>query len=242
MLIVRELIDAPSEYSVSVAQTSSGWTLSGGLPEKPSWTFVFSPDQASQSPDVGLLVVGRKGETSLVWLSELSNDRVAHAHAMGRVNVSSIAPVAAFVVTSTGECHCFVSAAETYAGDLSCVVDTSAGIQSEVLKTHIPEIVDYFNRVDAKNELLAQVRTTDSLAALEAQVDLLSVLVIDLLAQVPESDHPAWLPAFSDMVSGQSCVQFKGPDGALLDVLKHKTGMRELQRRYFARRDGAGTQ
>lgn len=88
----------------------------------------------------------------------------------------------------------------------------------------------------AKVDLLRQIGANDSLASLEKQVDLLSILVIDLAEKQPENERPAWLPAFKSAVLQNSAVSFKGIDGAIEDFAEMKSKLRQLQAVYFAAR------
>lgn len=89
----------------------------------------------------------------------------------------------------------------------------------------------------AKRDLLEQISPLDLLAEQEKQVDLLSMLVIDLAEKQPQSERPDWLPGFKAAVAQHSAVQFKGPQGAIADIVERKARMRELQRAYFTERD-----
>lgn len=89
----------------------------------------------------------------------------------------------------------------------------------------------------AKRDLLGKVSPINMLSEQEKQIDLLSMLVVELAEKQPESERPDWLPAFKAMLEQHSSVQFKGAAGALADVAVRKAGMRELQRAYFAKRE-----
>lgn len=89
----------------------------------------------------------------------------------------------------------------------------------------------------AKRDLLGQVSPINMLAEQEKQIDLLSMLVVELAEKQPENERPDWLPAFKAMLEQHSSVQFKGAAGALSDVAGRKAAMRDLQRAYFAKRE-----
>ncbi len=90
----------------------------------------------------------------------------------------------------------------------------------------------------AKRDLLRQVSPINMLAEQEKHIDLLSFLVVELAEKQPEDERPEWLPAFKAMLDEHSSLQFKGVAGALTDVTNRKASMRELQRSYFAKREG----
>ena len=90
----------------------------------------------------------------------------------------------------------------------------------------------------AKRDLLRQVGPINMLAEQEKQIDLLSMLVVDLAQKQPLEQQPHWLAAFKAMLEQHNSVQFKGVASALADVEQRKARMRDLQRAYFAQRDG----
>lgn len=89
----------------------------------------------------------------------------------------------------------------------------------------------------AKIDLLESVSPIDMLAEQEKQIDLLSMLVIDLAEQRPVSERPAWLSSFKAMVEQHNSLQFKGAPNCISDVTDRKSAMRALQAEYFLRRD-----
>lgn len=88
----------------------------------------------------------------------------------------------------------------------------------------------------AKRDLLEQISPVAMLAEQEKQIDLLSLLVLELAEKQPAQEQPAWLADFKAIVEQHSSTQFKGVSGALADVGERKARMRELQRAYFAQR------
>lgn len=238
MLIARKIVAEATDDSISVSETANGWRLDGPRFGSP-WTFEFDSTLVTDKPDVAFLVISRLGIPRLVWASELFNDRVAHAHAMSRANVSTIAPVAAFAVEGDGKAHCFVSNSETCVGGLECVIDESGKAQSDVLASHIPALADYFRKLNAKRALLGKVSTTDSLGALEAQVDMLTSVVNFLVSKLPQSEQPSVALRLADIMTKAGVTMLHSEEKLLLDLGSHKSKLRDLQRDYFAQRDGA---
>lgn len=237
MLIVRKNVDEINEETVVVSKVVEGWKLSGMAGTIP-WEFTFDTSLVTDRPDIAFLVTSRMGKPELVWTSEIFNDRVSHAHVMGRVNVSSVAPIAAFAIEEDGEAHCFVSGPQAHVGALECVVDESWETQSEILIKHIPSFGAYFKKLQAKSSLLAGVRTTDSLAALEAQLDMLTTLVGALIELLPEVERPAFAVQLMDINKQAGAATIHPLDKLLNDLSAHKTKMRALQSKYFELRDG----
>lgn len=88
----------------------------------------------------------------------------------------------------------------------------------------------------AKRDLLERISPIAMLAEQEKQIDLLSLLVLELAEKQPVEERPAWLAEFKAIVEQHSSTQFKGVSGALADVGERKARMRELQRAYFEQR------
>lgn len=238
MLIARGTVTEPAEDSISVIEVTHGWVLSGRINDG-SWSFEFDSTLVADKPDMAFLVINRLGSPKLVWASEVFNDRVAHAHVMSRVNVSAIEPVAVFAVEATGDSHCFVSSSNVYVGNLDCVIDTSGRTQSEVIGALVPGLQSYLRKLIAKRTLLGQLSTTDSLAALEAQLDLLTSVVSSLIVRLPEAERPALAALLTGITDQAGTATLHSEDKLLQEIEGHKLKVRALQREYFAQRDGA---
>lgn len=238
MLIARGTVTEAAEDSISVIEATHGWILSGRA-NNASWLFEFDCTFVTDKPDIAFLVINRLGQPKLVWGTEVFNDRVAHAHVASRVNIPAIEPVAVFAVEATGDAHCFVSSSNVYVGNLDCVVDTSGRTQSEVIEALVPGLNGYFRKVTAKRTLLGQVSTTDSLTALEAQLDLLTSVVNSLIVRLPEAERPALAAVLTGITEQAGTATLHSEDKLLREIEVHKLKMRALQREYFAQRDGA---
>ncbi len=236
MLIVRKNVDEINEETVVVSKVVEGWKLSGMAGTTP-WEFTFDTSLVTDRPDIAFLVTSRMGKPELVWTSEIFNDRVSHAHVMGRINVSSVTPIAVFAIDENGETHCFVSNPQAHVGELECVIDESPETQSEILIKHIPSFANYFQKLQAKSKLLAGVRTTDSLAALEAQLDMLTTLVGDLIERLADGEKPAFALQLMDINKRVGAASVHPVEKLLADLEAHKTKIRALQSKYFEMRD-----
>lgn len=238
MLIARGTVIEAAEDSISVIEATHGWVLSGRINDGP-WSFEFDSTLVSNKPDMAFLVINRLGSPKLVWASEVYNDRVAHAHVMSRVNVSAIEPVAVFAVEASGDAHCFVSSSNVYVGNLDCVIDTSGRTQSEVIGALVPSLQSYLRKLLAKRALLGQLSTTDSLAALEAQLDLLTSVVSSLTLRLPEEERPALAALLTGITDQAGTATLHSEDKLLQEIEGHKLKVRVLQREYFAQRGEA---
>lgn len=91
-------------------------------------------------------------------------------------------------------------------------------------------------RNKAKRNLLAHIKPEDSLAALENQIDLLSEIILAMLAAQPLETPAAWLKPFAALMVAHSSVQFKDAQISVADLDLHKSRLRTLQRTYFTER------
>jgi hypothetical protein len=99
---------------------------------------------------------------------------------------------------------------------------------------------NYYRRHRAKTALLRAVNPLNSLAELEKQVDLLSAIVLELVARaVPEAERPAWWGRFAALAAEYDSTTMKGPDAALDDIEAQKQNIRGLVAAYYQSRDGA---
>ena len=97
---------------------------------------------------------------------------------------------------------------------------------------HFPSAAKLHQKRMAKAELLAKVNPMDSIVALEQQLDLLSLLVIQHFDTLPVAQRPVWYASFKSAVS-LSGTQTLRPQSAGDEFLSHKEKVRELQAQYF---------
>ena len=91
----------------------------------------------------------------------------------------------------------------------------------------------------AKIELLRKINPLDSLASLEKQVDLLSVLVIQLAGLVPGHEVIGLVEQVQHIIDEASANAGKTDEQTVTSVMSFKTALRQAQADYFATRDGA---
>ena len=91
----------------------------------------------------------------------------------------------------------------------------------------------------AKIELLRKINPLDSLASLEKQVDLLSVLVIQLAGLVPGHEAIGLVEQVQQIIDEASANAGKTDEQTVTSVMSFKTALRQAQADYFATRDGA---
>jgi hypothetical protein len=96
---------------------------------------------------------------------------------------------------------------------------------------HFPEskkvLVDNIN---AKNKILYDINTIDSIVALEQQVDLLTDLVKGL---INNQQAPSWTEEFFDKTINNSVTTVINSNKAINSIEKQKKILRQAQREYF---------
>lgn len=234
MLIVFGKVDESLEGTVSVEQHGAGWRLSAA-----GWSFEFDASLAPSKPDVALLALNRRGQPRMVWGREMFNERAGIAFAMGRNDIALTAPfIAAFAVEEGGTPHCFVMTGNTYVGDLQCEVVQGGQSFIDVFHESVPALRAYIQKAVAKRVLLGSVLYADSLAALEAHVDLLTQVVARVVPLLPESERPSVAQALADIVAADGVNALHTQEKLLADITSQKQKLRDLQRAYIAARNG----
>jgi hypothetical protein len=93
--------------------------------------------------------------------------------------------------------------------------------------------VKILDNVVAKCDALFKINTTDSVVALEQQVDLLTNLVSKL---INNETLPSWSSNFLEKVSENSVLTVRDTTSLINDVEKQKKIVREVQKEYFNKR------
>lgn len=99
-------------------------------------------------------------------------------------------------------------------------------------------IADYFpeskkvlvDDINAKNKILYDINTIDSIVALEQQVDLLTDLVKSL---INNQQVPSWSENFLNKTTDSSVTTVISADKAINSIEKQKKILRQAQREYF---------
>lgn len=204
-------------------------------------TITIDPSLLQFTPDIAVGYAGLETSIELAWDSERFNSRDMASSVMERKDITNLTD-ALFVVGFDGQDMYLITrqwiAAVPDGVTFTSIVPTGTEFlrprlwltgQSALLK---PLVI----KNKAKRTLLSQIKTGDSLAALEYQVDLLSQLVLSLMAAQSTVASPTWLAAFQGALAAQSSLQFKGADAATAEIATYKSGLRTLQKNYFTQR------
>ncbi len=107
---------------------------------------------------------------------------------------------------------------------------------AQMIAAIYPKALEIRRRNAAKMNLLNQVNPMDSLASLEKQVDLLTLLVIELAGHIPQAIDSALLAKTSDMLVQTSSVANMTTDKAIENISHFKSYLRTAVAQYFSER------
>ena len=102
--------------------------------------------------------------------------------------------------------------------------------------TVCPSAAAVRKRNAAKIELIGKINPLDSLAAMEKQLDLLTMLVLTLATKQPSNEQPEWLPALTTIFDQTTSVDEASIEAAIKSLGSYKAHIRELQETYFKNR------
>lgn len=119
------------------------------------------------------------------------------------------------------------------AGDVEFILDSSNVSVLDKLKKYFPDIAKQCDTILAKRVVLMEANPMDSLASLEVQVDLLTMILFDLIEKQPVDEQPSWFVNVKETFSKVSTLSLKPMDKLLQEVVKQKTFIRNLQKDYF---------
>ena len=168
------------------------------------------------------------------------NDRIindpSHLPYIHKVLHANEAYIASVVPNSSGsEAVVILFAGARYDGPYDlCQGDV---LTADIVNTYFPGYADLrLKWRKAKTALVYGVSPLDSLAALERQVDLLTMLVLTLAQQQPSDEQPPWLPQLSEVFGQTSSVSEESVISAIAAMKDYKSHIRSLQKEYFKKR------
>jgi len=229
-VFVSEIASSREEAEFVITMNANGFTLTKG--EK-SWT--FDPTLVEFFPDILNLIENQKGEFHTTWFSEVTNNRDGLAAQRTR-NMSfdfnaRYAVSVALLPDETWHVYCnhvvYVENAEA--------VVVGYMKSTDVFVERFPSLVKFVQHGRAKQKALGRINQSDSVAALEIQVDLLTRVVSDLVLANPTL-KPLWWDDYVAAVAQNEATQVYDSDGAAIaSILAEKSRARAIQAEYFAR-------
>ncbi|KVL49953.1 hypothetical protein [Burkholderia territorii] len=213
---------------VTVIQTPTGFTMQS---TELSLYWQFDLNKVEFGNDVLHLVRARSGQYVVVWGSDIHESKDSMSSALLRKNIDSFMPVVVIGINEakddyTAVFFCFTDEPANPAP----TVDTTDEGGDMVIKRLMPSVAPVIDRWHAKHKLLKDTKTNDALAALEAQVDLLTELLFTILPAdaFPSDKRQKLLDA--------GVLKMKDGDLAFNDMVAFKTALRARQATYLATR------
>lgn len=109
---------------------------------------------------------------------------------------------------------------------------------SEAIIQEFPKYREKYNTLEAKRRVLADIDITESISGIEAQIDFLSKLVLVILNKFPQIKQNLLLEnidikRFEKIIEDTSVMSVKSQEGALDEIQKQKSIVRNKQRVYY---------
>lgn len=228
MLILRKNNENSTLTGASIEKNSEGWKIS--LPGKES--FFFKDADVEFYPDLATLWFGVDGPF-LMWASETTRSKSGYMNCLARHGGIGTKPVASFFIDANGESHLFYygEANAEVTGVTPIVLTQNYTVVSEVFKVHIPSSVPFFVHQKAKKNLLARISPEDSLAMLEAELDLLISVLIE--SNLLQSDA---FTSLCESIKNRTADTASSKEKLLQTIQRQKTHLRKYQKIYFESR------
>lgn len=169
--------------TIRVQQTATGFIMSSSEYQL-YWQFDFK--RLQHGNDMMYVVQDRGRNVKYIWKSEFANSKDGLAAALQRNNVDVFAPLAVIAIgQQPGDwAALFMTNTTQTAGDFTKLDAKYERMRSDhILMDLVPSMAPMIQGYDDKMALLRQIRTNDSIAALEAQVDLLTTWMAALIPE-----------------------------------------------------------
>lgn len=228
MLILRKTNENGESTGASIEKNSEGWKIS--LPGEDS--FLFKDADVEFYPDLATLWFGADG-AFLMWASETTRSKSGYVNCLARHGGIGTKPVASFFIDANGESHLFYygEVQTTVTGITPTTLEENYTVVSEVFRKHLPSSEAFFVHQKAKKQLLARISPEDSLAMLEAELDLLVSALIESNLLTSET-----FKSLCASVKGHTADTVSTKEKLLQTIQRQKTHLRVRQKKYFETR------
>ena len=240
MLIYNNDNNRFSNDKMKVYKEQDKWIIQyiiqyGTISEK-KYNFIFDPNIIQFAPDMAHLGLGGYG-LFLFWGSESSGDKCGVTSALQRNGMIDMNHIGTFFICTDKTTHfCTRVGNLEYDESVGEVINASLYEGSrkigDVLSEHIPEAKAYVQRHHAKRKLLGHINTNDSLAMLEAQLDLLTKAYLSRFADSLSEDEKS----LGNAIQGNAVTDLHSAEKINNTIMRQKAHIRDEQRIYFANR------
>lgn len=211
-----------------ISVTAKGAEISVSFKGK---SFTFSPSLMQFFPDIANLVFGVDGEFYLQWSSEAINDKSGFASALWRKRAPlTSSSIASFFAESEETVHVFTRLPVILPEGVDAI-QVAPSLRAEEAFSQCSDLAKlYTQRAAAKRILLGKININDSLAMLEAQLDLLTHVVLN------DDQAESSKAALQTAISGVDVMSIHSMDKLKETILRQKAHIRNNQKEYFKMR------
>lgn len=222
-----------SDAKFKISAKPSGFMVEG---IDSGFKFEFVTAAVTDRPDIMFLYRDAWGQPAFTWFSEIASNRDGYISSrLRKRSFDPLAPtIAAIGVDESGAAFIYSSELVFTSDAFQSVPDelVNGNSMSDVLGEMTPSLSKFAKHCRLKQIALGKISPTDSLAALEAQVDLLTRALTEVIAGMPAESRPGWWPgvelAFGPLTSVDSVEK------AISDAVEQKAKVRQVQKDYFA--------
>lgn len=171
------------EWTIRVQPTATGFIAQSSA-YRLYWQFDHTKLQHGN--DILHLVQARSGEIKMIWHSETTQSKDGLAAALQRNNIDSFTPLVVIAIGKNKDDYCAVFQTNTTQtqGEFEVLPESLANARSdEIILAKAEHLYGMVHRYGEKMRLLKSISTNDAIAALEAQVDLLTLWVEALIPE-----------------------------------------------------------
>lgn len=197
--------------------------------------FEFDASLVNFFPDIATLIHCEDGEFRLQWNSEAINDKAGYYSSLWRKKAPmKFVAVASFFVESRTAVHVFTRLPVEYTGNVEAHQVEGNKRADEVFADFNATAKALCQRATAKKTLLGKINTNDSMAMLEAQLDLLTHVVLN------DSKAEESKQALSEAVASRTVDSVHAIDKLKETVARQKAHLRNVQQEYINTRGDLG--
>ena len=224
MLIVSKQEKSKEGAFISLSVDKGKWKLN----IKDLGEFIFDPSLLEFKPDIAYLSYSDRDGFFLSWSSEIAESRSGLPMSFTRRGIFSTSDgemtIASFWVDSNGKTSMHTGKPCYVEHCTEEVIESPETFRAlDAFADHLPEAKVYIQRVKAKKAILSKINELSVLAALEAQLDLVTQIVLNNFED----------PELKNALLGVSTLDIHNKNKLIQTVRRQKKHLRELQAEYF---------
>ena len=235
--------DNSVDARVRISKTEFGFVVEAD----DNYRFEFDSRLVKTVPDMMFLNRDIFGNPAFTWLSETASCRDGYLSSRIRKRIFNDTSmcVAVIAIDQDHVPHIYAMEAASFNDDLEYIevgyfMDQEGAAfgrsSSEVMGHHIPSLSAFVKHCREKQLVVGKISETDSLMALETQVDLLTKALATVIARTPGA-RPDWWDEFELAMMPHSSIPATpaGVTKMIGDAKDHKEKIRAIQAEYFAK-------